>query len=135
LRFALPASLALAASAIVVHLLAEGILGYDVEHARTLVSLVIGFTGVCYMVEVLGFEGASFRSLTRPVLTTVLGALLIGGFFGVVYVPWLRDFFDFEEMTAGDWVIIAIAVGAALTGQFVFSRYWQQILDILTAAN
>lgn len=135
LRFAIPASLALAASAIVVHLLSEGILGYDVEHARTLVSLVLGFTGVFYMVEVLGFEGASWRSLTRPLLTTFLGSVLIGGFFAVVYVPWLRDFFDFAEMGAGDWAVTGVAVAAALAGQFALSRYWQEVLDIVTAAR
>ncbi|MGK2966465.1 MAG: HAD-IC family P-type ATPase [Tepidiformaceae bacterium] len=135
LRFALPASLALAASAITVHLLSEGVLGYDVEHARTLVSLVLGITGVFYMVEVLGFEGASFRSLTRPVMTTVLGALLAAGFVAVVYVPWLRGFFDFVEVSPTDWAIVLTAVAAALAGQFILSRYWQDLLSLLTGEN
>lgn len=133
LRFALPASFALAASAIIVHLLVEGLLGQSIEQARTLVSLTIGITGAVYMVEVLGFEGASWRSLTRPVLTSFLGAILIGGFLATIYTPWLRSFFDFEPVDPADWTIVLIAVAGALAGQYFISRYWQQILDVLMA--
>ncbi len=134
LRWALPASLALAAAAIVVHLLTEGLLGRDIEEARTLVSLTMGITGLCFMVEVLGFQGASWRSLTRPVLTTLLGALLVAGFLLTIYTPSLRGFFEFTEVQVGDWVIVLSAVAAALAGQWALSRYWQQFLDVLTAA-
>jgi cation-transporting P-type ATPase E len=133
LRFALPASLALATAAISVHLLTEGFLRRDIEEARTLVSLTIGITALVFMVEVLGFEGASFRSLTRPVLTTFLGILLVLAFLVTIYTPWLRAFFDFREVHPGDWIIILTAVAGALTLQFVISRYWQQILDALIA--
>jgi len=133
LRWALPASLALAASAIVVHLLTEGLLDRSVEEARTLVSLTMGITGLFFMVEVLGFQGASWRSLTRPVLTTVLGGLLVAGFLFTLYTPRLREFFDFTEVTTDDWVIVLTAVGASLAGQYLLSRYWQQVLDFLTA--
>jgi cation-transporting ATPase E len=134
LKWALPASLALAASAIVVHLLTEGLLNRGIAEARTLVSLTMGITGLFFMVEVLGFQGASWRSLTRPVLTTLLGALLVAGFLVTVYSPRLRKFFDFTEVHTGDWIIVGIAVGAALLGQYLLSRYWQEFLDILTAA-
>ncbi|MEO9255052.1 MAG: HAD-IC family P-type ATPase [Tepidiformaceae bacterium] len=133
MKWALPASLALAISAITVHLLVEGVLGREVAESRTLVSLTLGITGLFFVVEVLGFQGASWRSLTRPVLTTILGALLIGGLFLTVYTPWLRRFFDFTEVKTGDWIIVIVAVGAALLGQWVLSRYWQQIIDILIA--
>jgi cation-transporting ATPase E len=133
LRFALPASGALAAAAISVHLLTEGVLGRSVEEARTLTSLTIGITALFFMVEVVGFEGASWRSVTRPILTTVLGILLVSGFLVTVYTPSLREFFDFTEVSIGDWIIIGIAVAAALAGQFGLSRYWQQLLDIVTA--
>jgi cation-transporting P-type ATPase E len=133
MKWALPASLALAISAITVHLLVQGVLGREVEESRTLVSLTLGITGLFFVVEVLGFQGASWRSLTRPVLTTILGALLIGGLLLTVYTPWLRRFFDFTEVKTGDWIIVTIAVGAALLGQWILSRYWQQIIDILIA--
>lgn len=133
LKWALPASLALAASAIIVDLLVEGLMGRDTQEARTLVSLTLGVTGLFFVLEVLGFEGASWRSLTRPVLTTILtGALLFAMFF-TVYSPPLREFFDFSEVKAGDWVIVGIAVAASLAGQYALSRYWQQIIDVLIA--
>ncbi|MEO8540756.1 MAG: HAD-IC family P-type ATPase [bacterium] len=134
LRWALPASLALAAAAIVVHLLTEGLLNRSIEEARTLVSLTMGITGLFFMVEVLGFQGASWRSLTRPVMTTLLGAVLVVGFLATVYTPSLRTFFDFTEVHTGDWIIVGSAVAAALVGQYLLSRYWQQFLDLLTAA-
>ncbi len=133
LKWALPASLALAVSAFSVHLLVEGLLDRSVAESRTLVSLTLGITGLFFVVEVLGFEGASWRSLTRPVLTTILAALLIGGLLLTVFTPWLRTFFDFTEVQTGDWIIVITAVGAALAGQWILSHYWQQILDVLTA--
>ena len=133
LKWALPASLALAAAAIIVHLLVQGLLGRDVAESRTLVSLTLGITGLFFVVEVLGFEGASWRSLTRPVLTIILGALLIAGLVFTIYTPALRHFFDFTEVHLGDWIIVITAVAASLAGQWVLSRYWQQIIDILVA--
>ena len=133
LKWALPASLALAVSAIAVHLLTEGLLNRDIEEARTLVSLTMGITGLFFMVEVLGFEGASWRSLTRPVLSTLLGALLVAGFLLTVYTPALRRFFDFTEVQTGDWVIVLSAVAGALLGQWALSRYWEQFLNLLIA--
>ena len=134
LRWALPASLALAAAAILVHLLSEGLLDHDIEEARTLVSLTMGITGLFFMVEVLGFQGASWRNVTRPVLTSLLGALLVAGFLLTIYTPSLREFFDFTEVHTSDWVIILVAVGGALAGQWALSRYWQEFLNLLTAA-
>jgi cation-transporting ATPase E len=131
LSWALPASVALAVSAILVHLITEGLLNRTIAEARTLVSLTMGITGLFFMVEVLGFHGASWRSLTRPVMTTLLGALLVAGFLFTIYTPALREFFDFTEVHTGDWVIVLTAVGGALIGQYVLSRYWQEFLDIL----
>lgn len=133
LKWALPASLALASAAIIVHLLVQGLLDRGIEEARTLVSLTLGVTGLLFVLEVLGFEGASWRSLTRPVLTTALTAVLLAAMFFTVYWPPLRNFFDFTQVPVGDWVIVGVAVGAALAGQYVLSRYWQQILDVLIA--
>ena len=133
LRFALPASLSIAAATIAVHLFTEGLLQRSTEESRTLVSLVLGITGLMLVVEVLGFEGASFRSLTRPVLTTVLALLLLAALVATVYTPSLRGFFDFTEVQVGDWIIVVFASCGALAGQFLISRFWQQILDVLVA--
>ncbi len=133
LSWALPASVALAVSAILVHLFTEGLLNRTIAEARTLVSLTMGITGLFFMVEVLGFHGASWRSLTRPVMTTLLGALLVAGFLFTIYTPALREFFDFTEVHTGDWAIVLSAVAGALIGQYLLSRYWQEFLDILTA--
>ncbi len=133
MRFALPASLSIAAATISVHLFTEGLLQRSTEESRTLVSLVLGITGLMLVVEVLGFEGASFRSWTRPVLTTVLAALLLAALVATVYLPSLRDFFDFTEVKTGDWIIVGVASAGALAGQFLITRYWQQILDVLIA--
>jgi cation-transporting ATPase E len=133
LRWALPASFALATSAILVHLLVEGVLGRSVEESRTLVSLTLGITGLFFVVEVLGFEGASWRSLTRPVMTTLLCGLLIGGLILTIYTPWMRRFFDFTTVATFDWIVVGVAVGASLAGQWVLAHYWQQIVDILIA--
>ena len=133
LRFALPASIALAISAMVVQFLVEGLFNQDIESARTLSSLVLGLTGIAFMVEILGFEGASFRSLTRPVMSTVLGTMLAAALIFTVYTPALRDFFEFEHVDPWGWVVVGIAVAAALAGQWFVSTRWQEILAFLLA--
>ncbi len=133
LRFALPASLSIAAASITVHLVTDGLMGQTTEESRTLVSLVLGITGLFLVVEVLGFEGASFRSLTRPVMTTVLAAGLLAALVFTVYTPVTRDFFDFTPMGVGDWVVVAVASVCAIAGQFLISRFWPQIVNLLVA--
>lgn len=132
LRFALPASLALAASTIAVALLTEGILGRDIEDSRTLVSLTIGIVGIYFMVQVIGFDGValrpSFSALRRPVLTSLFGIALVGAFVLTLYTPWLRSFFDFGSVGINEWAIVVPAVLLAMIGQYAIRRYWREII-------
>ncbi len=132
MRFAIPASLALAVAAVSVHLLTEGILGRPVEDARTLVSTTIGIVGLAYMVEVIGFEGATRDNLMRPALVTFFGVALLGVFILTLYTPPLRNFFDFSPLSAAEWAIVITAVAAAVTGKWVLSTYAAQIMRRLT---
>ena len=132
MRFAIPASLALAVAAVSVHLLTEGILGRPVEDARTLVSATIGIVGLAYMVEVIGFEGATRDNLMRPVLVTFFGVALLGVFILTLYTPPLRNFFDFSPLSAAEWAIVITAVAAAVAGKWVLSTYAAQIMRRLT---
>ena len=133
LRFALPAGISLAIVAIIVQVFVEWAFNQGSEESRTLVSLVIGFTSIGFMIEVLGFEGASFRSLTRPVMTLFLGGLLGLALVLTVYTPWLRDFFDFTPINAGEWAIVGVGTAAALAGQYYVSHHWREIIAFLLA--
>ena len=132
MRFAIPASLALAVSAVGVHLLTEGILGRPVEDARTLVSTTIGIVGLAYMVEVIGYQGATRDNLMRPALVSFFGVALLGVFILTLYTPPLREFFDFSPLSAAEWAIVAFAVAAAMAGKWVLSTYAVQIIRRLT---
>ena len=123
LRFALPAALALATSAVAVHLLTEGFLGRPIEDSRTLVSSTIGIVGLGYMVEVIGFEGASRERLMRPALVTFFGIALLGIFILTLYTPALRDFFEFRPMSADEWAIVITASVAAFAGKYLITRF------------
>lgn len=137
LRFALPAGLALAASAIFVQFLFEGLLSRDVEEARTLVSLTIVITGLAFVIEVLGLEGADWRRPLRPVLTVLLAGVLLALLLVTVTQESLRDFFEFTPVSGLGWTVVVLAVAGALAGQYIFSRHWQEIVrrivDIATA--
>lgn len=135
LRFALPAGISLAVVAMVVQFFSEWEWAFNqgVEESRTLVSLVIGFTSIGFMIEVLGFQGASFRSLTRPVMTLFLGALLGAALVLTVYTPWLRNFFDFSALNAGEWAVVGVGTAAALAGQYYVSHHWREIIAFILA--
>ena len=133
LRFALPAGISLAIVAMLVQVFVEWAFNQGTEESRTLVSLVIGFTSIGFMIEVLGFEGASFRSLTRPVMTLFLGGLLGFALVLTVYTPWLRDFFDFSPINAGEWAIVGVGTAAALAGQYYVSHHWREIIAFMLA--
>ncbi len=129
LRFAIPASLALAIAAVTVHLLAQGFLDRPLKDSQTLVALVIGIVGLFYMVQVIGFEGTTFGKWgVRPVLTTVFGALLLVSFILVLYAPPLRRFFDFTAPGVDEWAIVIPAVIGAMIGQYFISRRWREII-------
>ena len=132
LRFALPAGFALAAAAMLVQFAVEGVLGREVQEARTLVLLTIVVTGLAFVIEVLGLEGARWRNPTRPLGTVLLTAVLLGLLLVVMRTGWLRDFFELTEVGGDGWAIVGGAVGAALAAQYAFTRYWQQILDWLS---
>ena len=132
MRFAIPASLALAVSAVAVHLLTEGILGRPVEDARTLVSTTIGIVGLAYMVEVIGYQGATRDNLMRPAMVTFFGIALLGVFILTLYTPPLRNFFDFSPLSAAEWAIVIVAVIAAMAGKWLLSTYSVQIIRRLT---
>lgn len=132
MRFAIPASIALAGSAVCVHLLTEGILGRPVEDARTLVSTTIGIVGLAYMVEVIGFQGATRDNLMRPALVTFFGAALLGIFILTLYTPALRSFFDFGPLSAAEWAIVITACTAAVVGKWLLTKFSTQIIRWLT---
>ena len=133
LRFALPAGFALAIATIVLQLLVEGVFDRSIEEARTLVLLTIVVTGLAYVVEVLGLEGFEWRRPTRAILTLALAAMLMGMLIVMMQTSWLRDFFELTEVTAAGWLVVLIAVAVALAGQFVFTRYWHELLDFAIA--
>jgi len=133
LRFALPAGFALAISAILVQFLVEGLLSRSVEEARTLVSITIVFTGIAFVVEVVGFDEASWRRPIRPVATLGLAAVLAGTLFLFVNVGWLREFFAFTGVDAFGWVVTVVATITALAVQYALTHYWRNILAVLTA--
>ncbi len=133
LRFALPAGLALAASAIVLQFLVEGLLGRGIEEARTLVSLTVVIVGVAFVVEVLGIEGVNRRRPFRLLLTMGLAALLLAALLVIVREPRLREFFAFTPVSGIGWASVIVASAAALGAQYFVSRHWQRAIDIVTA--
>lgn len=133
LRFALPAGVALAVSAILLQFMTEGLLGRTVEEARTLVSITIVVVGVVFVVEVLGFEQANRHRPWRPVLTVALASVLLAMLVAIVWQPHLREFFAFTPVSWVGWAGVIVASAAALAGQYLLSRHWQRGLDILTA--
>jgi len=133
-RFALPAGLSLAMVAMVVQFVTEGLLEHPIEEARTLVSLTIGITGLAFVVEVVGLESPNWGRPWRPLLTIGMAVVLFGMLVLTVTVGWLRSFFAFTEVGGLEWILVAVAAAAALSGQYILSRYWREILRFIVAA-
>ncbi|MFN8583784.1 MAG: HAD-IC family P-type ATPase [Dehalococcoidia bacterium] len=133
LRFALPAGVALAVSAILLQFATEGLLARTIEEARTLVSITIVVVGVAFVVEVLGFEGVNWQRPWRPILSIGLAAILLAALAVIVSQESLREFFAFTPVSRVGWAGVGVASAAALAAQYLLSRHWQRGLDILTA--
>lgn len=133
LRFALPAGVALAVSAILLQFMTEGLLGRSVEEARTLVSITIVVVGLVFVVEVLGLEGVNRRRPWRAILTGGLALVLLAMLVAIVWQPDLREFFAFTPVSRVGWAGVLVASAAALGAQYLLSRHWQRALDILSA--
>ena len=95
--------------------------------------MTIVLTGLAYVVEVLGLEGFNWRRPTRAILTLALAAALLSMLIITMQTSWLRDFFEFTEVTGAGWLVVLAAVAGALAGQFVFTRYWHELLDFAIA--
>ncbi|PKN81412.1 MAG: hypothetical protein CVU47_06875 [Chloroflexi bacterium HGW-Chloroflexi-9] len=133
LRFALPAGVALAAAAIFVQFMTEGLLGRGIEEARTLVAITVTAVGIAYVVEVLGMDGADWRRPVRPIATLLLAVALFALLYLIVTNGWLRDFFAFTPVSNIGWAFASAATMLAIALRWALSRYWQRILDVLTA--
>ena len=66
-------------------------------------------------------------------LLAMAGVVAIAALVLTVYTPSIRSFFEFTEVQALDWTIVIIASAGALAGQFLITRYWQEIVDVLLA--
>ncbi len=96
-------------------------------------AITIVITGLAFVIEVVGFEEASWRNLTRPVLTFTMAGSLLAMLVFALQNEWLRDFFAFTRVEPIGWAVAVIASIAALVARYAFSRYWKEILAILTA--
>ena len=133
LRFALPAAIALATSAMLLQFVTDGLLNLDIEQTRTLISLVIGFTSIGFMIEVVGFDGSSWRDLKRPLLTILFGAILGAILVTTVFTNWLREFFDFTSLSTIEWITVFLTVVGTLTLQYLVTKNWSRIIRFVTA--
>jgi cation-transporting ATPase E len=133
LRFALPAGVALAAAAIFVQFMTEGVLGRGIEEARTLVAITVSAVGIAYVVEVLGMDGVDWRRPVRPIATVILAVALFALLSLIVTNGWLREFFAFTPVSNIGWAFVSAATALAIALRWALSRYWQRILDVLTA--
>lgn len=132
-RFALPAGVALGVAAMLLQFTVEGLIGRSVEESRTLVSLTLTIVGLAFFVEVLGLEDASMRVPWRPLFTIAAAVALAIVLVATVRNEAIREFFAFAEVSTIGWIAVGVASLAALLGQFLLSRYWQQLLDVLIA--
>jgi cation-transporting ATPase E len=133
LRFALPAGVALAAAAIFVQFMTEGLLGRGIAEARTLVAITVSAVGIAYVVEVLGMDGADWRRPVRPIATLLLAVALFALLYVIVTNNELRDFFAFTSVSNIGWAFATAATVLAIALRWALSRYWQRILDVVTA--
>ena len=128
LRFAVPAAATLGFTAVAAHLLIDGILGRDVDEARTVVSAIIGIVGIVYMVQVIGFEGASRRQPMRPILVSFFGIALLGLFALVIYTPALSEIAKFYPLAWDEWAVVLVASLIAIAGNQFLARYGPRLI-------
>ncbi|MGE3961997.1 MAG: HAD-IC family P-type ATPase [Dehalococcoidia bacterium] len=131
-RFALPAGVAVGVCTMTLQFIVEGLLGRDVEEARTLVSLTLTVVGLAFFVQVVGLEDASLRVPWRPIATAIVAATLGAILVAIVRTATTREFFGFTDVSAVGWASVVIASVAALIGQYLLSRHWRDLLRFVS---
>lgn len=131
-RFALPAGIAVGVSTMVLQFFVEGLLGRDVEEARTLVSLTLTVVGLAFFVQVVGLEDATVRVPWRPLGTALAALVLLAVLVAVVRTTTTREFFAFTDVSTIGWLSVGVASVTALVAQYLLSRHWRQLLGWLT---
>jgi hypothetical protein len=85
------------------------------------------------MIEVVGFDGSSWRDLKRPLLTILFGAILGAILVTTVFTNWLREFFDFTSLSTIEWITVFLTVVGTLTLQYLVTKNWSRIIRFVTA--
>lgn len=131
-RFALPAGVAVGVCTMALQFIVEGLLGRDVEEARTLVSLTLTVVGLAFFVQVVGLEDATLRVPWRPIATAIAAATLGAILVALVRTTTTREFFGFTDVSPIGWASVVLASVAALVGQHLLSRHWRDLLRIVS---
>lgn len=132
IRFALPAGIAVGVTTMAMQFIVEGLLGRDVEEARTLVSLTLTVVGLAFFVQVVWLEDATLRVPWRPLGTALSAVVLLAVLVAVVHTTTTREFFAFTDVSRIGWTSVAVASVVALVGQHLLSRHWRKLLGWLT---
>ena len=131
-RFALPAGIAVGVCTMALQFAVEGLLGRDVEEARTLVSLTLTVVGLAFFVQVVGLEDATLRVPWRPIATAIAAATLGAVLVALVRTTTTREFFGFTNVSTIGWASVVFASVAALVSQYLLSRHWRDLLRLIT---
>ena len=114
--FAFPAGIAMGIASLLAFFFVDGLAGGSLEEGRTAATTTLIVLGLCFIILLERGPGREHITIQSYMLALIagLGAL----FAGILAIGPLRDFFDLELLSGGQWflALLCVAIGLGIAG-------------------
>ena len=114
--FAFPAGIAMGIASLLSFFLVDSVFGGTLEEGRTAATTTLIVLGLCFIVLLERGPGREHITVQSYMLALVAGLGAI--FAGIIAIEPVRDFFDLEVLSGGQWFValLCVALGLGLAG-------------------
>ncbi len=118
--FAVPAGVSTALGSIVSFFLVDTVAGASLEAGRTAATTTLIALGLAFILLLERGPGREHIAIQSYMLAMIFG--LAGLYAGILAIPTLRDFFEIELLTSGQWFLALLSGAVGLT---IASLLWR----------
>jgi Cation transporting ATPase, C-terminus len=110
--FAFPAGIAMGIASLLSFFLVDSVFGGTLDEGRTAATTTLIVLGLCFIVLLERGPGREHITVQSYMLALVAGLGAI--FAGIIAIEPVRDFFDLQVLSGGQWFVALLCVAAGL---------------------